>query len=71
MVVTQHETQLNIHSATMAQGNYAVSIELPDEQVFKNLKNATHFAIDIGEFRSEKVKTYLYKGNWPDFDRSW
>ncbi|XP_033759357.1 4'-phosphopantetheine phosphatase-like isoform X1 [Pecten maximus] len=30
------------------QRSYAVSISLPDEQVFRNLKNAKHFAIDIG-----------------------
>lgn len=34
--------------AADSQKSYAVSISLPDEQVFRNLKNAKHFAIDIG-----------------------
>ncbi|KAJ8310602.1 hypothetical protein KUTeg_012467 [Tegillarca granosa] len=32
----------------MTDGSYAKSIELPNEEVFRNLKNAHHFAIDIG-----------------------
>lgn len=28
--------------------SYAHSIDLPTEDVFRNLKNACHFAVDIG-----------------------
>ena len=31
-------------------GAYARSIELPAEEIFRNLHNAKRFAIDIGEF---------------------
>lgn len=34
----------------MAHRNYAKSIDLPKEQMFRNLKNAKRFAIDIGKF---------------------
>lgn len=33
----------------MAESNYAGSIKLPTDQMFKNLKNAKRFAIDIGK----------------------
>jgi len=32
----------------MTDSRYAKSIELPTDQIFKNLKNAKRFAIDIG-----------------------
>ena len=32
----------------MAHKSYAKSIDLPPEQIFRNLKNAKRFALDIG-----------------------
>ena len=32
----------------MTDSSYAKSIELPTDQIFRNLKNAKRFAIDIG-----------------------
>ena len=33
----------------MTDTSYAKSIELPTDQIFKDLKNAKRFAIDIGQ----------------------
>ena len=39
---------------------YARSIELPAEEIFRNLHNAKRFAIDIGELSSDNINMYLH-----------
>ena len=40
---------------------YARSIELPAEEIFRNLHNAKRFAIDIGELRCESTTSIVPK----------
>ncbi|KAK7489322.1 hypothetical protein BaRGS_00019430 [Batillaria attramentaria] len=44
----------------MAHTNYARSIELPKEQIFRNLQNAKRFAIDIGG----SLAKVAYSSDW-------
>ena len=43
----------------MTDTSYAKSIELPTDQIFKDLRNAKRFAIDIGEY-SDVTFNYPY-----------
>lgn len=39
----------NANEAAESAAGYSTSIDLPSAQVFRNLKNANRFAIDIGK----------------------
>ncbi len=47
----------------MTDSSYAKSIELPTDQIFRNLKNAKRFAIDIGLYHISVSPTKLHSDN--------